>query len=140
MKKILVFLLSVVLAFMGCSTDDEVFNGTLTGGLYAYYGDEYAIAIGTTYKDSWSFDTGCEPGYITITDLSTSEYVFSQTQEIITHIVENRDNKAVYKGWGYKNGLSILCIPKSANSFVGKILKNTSGLILPDEMEFTRIK
>lgn len=124
---------------MGCSTDDEVFNGTLTDGLYAYYGDEYAILIGTTYKDGWSFDTGCEPGYISITDLSTSEYVFSQTQEIISIAIEEyRDgNKAFYEGWGYKNGLSILCIPKSANSFVGKILKNTSGLIIPDEMEFT---
>lgn len=138
MKRIVLLILAV-LAFTGCSTD-EVFNGTLTDGLYAYYGDEYVIAIGTTYKDGWSFDTGCEPGYITITDLSTSEYIFSQTQEIVTHTVENGDDKAVYKGWGYKNGLSILCIPKSANSFIGKILKNTSGLILPDEMEFTLLK
>ena len=136
MKKI-IFALAVCLTFVSCSKDSsdlEKATGTLTDGLYAYYGAEYAIAIGTTYKDGWSYDTECEPGYITITFLPTSEYIFTQTQEI------TQFTKDGCKGWEYSNGLKILCVPTSDKRFTGMILKNTSGLYLPDEMEFNKIK
>lgn len=136
MKKVLLAI-AACFVFVSCSKDNddlEKVAGMLTDGLYAYYDTDYAVMIGTAYKDGWSYNTGCEPGYITITFLPTTEYVFTQTQEIIQF------TKDGCKGWEYNNGLKILCVPTSNKRFTGRVLKNTSGLQLPEEMEFNKIK
>lgn len=126
-------LAAAVLLLASCTKDDD-FSGTLKNGLYLYQGAQYAVAIGTTYKDGWSFNTGCDPGYITITDLRTSEYVFTQKQNI------QYNQQGDYNCWGYDNGLSVVCIPTAADRFTGRILTNTSGLDLPPEMYFSLVE
>lgn len=138
MKTIIVFILGLV-ALCSCSKETEnEFTGTLKDGMYVYYGQRYAVLIGTGYKDGWNFETNCYPGYITITDLTTGEYVFNQINEI-TYIEQN-DGLNTYIGWSYKNGLSILCVPVSENRFIGVLLSNPSDIELPNRMEFNKMK
>lgn len=131
MKKIL-FAILAVFAFASCSSDEsgdlEKAVGTLTPGLYVYYNDEYAVAISTIPKYGIIY---CEAGYITVTKLKTAEYAFTQTRDI------KQFAKDGCAGWEYSNGLKILCVPTSEKQFTGMILKNTSGIFLPDNMEFT---
>ncbi len=132
MKKLLFILVSMV-ALVSCSKDEVPFDGVIKDGLYVYYGKQYSIVIGTTYKDGWNAESLCYPGYITISDQS-GKYLFTQTKNIETI---QRDN---YNGWAYENGLSIICIPKSEKEFTAKIVANTSPFSLPVEMVFTFLK
>ncbi len=138
MKKIVLLILMVV-TLCSCSKETETtFAGSVKDGLYAFYGQRYAVLIGTGYKDGWNFETNCYPGYITITDLITGEYVFNQINEIT--YIEQKDGLNTYNGWSYKNGLSILCVPVSENSFTGVILSNSSNIDLPNKMDFNMVE
>ena len=137
MKKIVLLILAAV-ALCSCSKDsDTPFIGTLKDGRYVFYGQNYTVLIGTGYKDGWSYETNCYPGYITITDMTTGEYVFNQINEI--EYIQEKDGENLYNGWGYKNGLSILCVPTSEDEFMGVVVSNSSEIQLPDRMDFTLI-
>lgn len=132
MKKI-VFALLASLVLLSCAKDSDDLakaTGTLTPGMYLYYGAEYAIAISTTHKYGFSDETFCEAGYITVTKLKTAEYVFTQKQGI------KQFTKDDCSGYEYNNGLKILCVPNSEKRFTGMVLKNISDIQIPDEMEF----
>lgn len=136
MKKIL-FVLFAVFVLLSCSKEDNyTYTGDFIDGLYAHYNDKYAVVIGTIGKDGWDFETYCDPGYISVTDLNAlgSGYVFVQTKNIIS--ITQESEKGTYFGWEYENGLSLICVPTSEKSFTAKIIKNTSELNLPNEMEF----
>lgn len=135
MKKIVLLILAVF-ALCACSKDsDGPFIGTLKDGRYVFYGQNYAVLIGTGYKDGWNYETNCYPGYITITDMATGEYVFNQINEI--EYIQRKDGENTFNGWGYKNGLTILCVPTSEKEFMGIVLSNSSEIQLPDRMDFT---
>lgn len=138
MKKIVLFILGLIV-LCSCSKETESgFADGLKDGMYVYYGQKYAVLIGTGYKDGWNYETNCYPGYITITDLTTGEYVFNQINEIT--YIEQKDGLNTYTGWSYKNGLSILCVPVSENRFIGVLLSNPSDIELPNRMEFNKMK
>lgn len=139
MKKIL-FALSFIFVFTACTkeNDDTPYTGNLVDGIYAHYNSLYGVAISTTFKYGLSAETYCEPGYISIMDLSTAGYVFTQIQDITQ--IERAYNGVMYSGWQYSNGLSVLCIPKSETSFTGIVLENKSGLKLPEQMDFAFLK
>lgn len=138
MKKIVLFILGLIV-LCSCSKETESgFADGLKDGMYVYYGQKYAVLIGTGYKDGWNYETNCYPGYITITDLTTGEYVFNQINEIT--YIEQKDGLNTYTGWSYKNGLSILCVPVSEKKFIGIVLSNSSNIILPNKMEFNMMK
>lgn len=134
-KLTLILTLTALTLAAGCSKQPESFDGKLNDGLYAYYGPNYIIAIGTCYKDGWTFDTYCEPGYITITDTETAGYIFTQTQSII-----NGCGQDGYPYWSYNNGLTIARIPTAADSFTGVVVNNTSGIQLPDKLDFRQLR
>ncbi|MCM1020864.1 MAG: hypothetical protein NC403_01505 [Muribaculaceae bacterium] len=140
MKKALIGLL---VACVGCSDNEpEVYDGVLDNGLYSYYGAEYIVTIGTDYKDGWNYETNCEPGYISITDTKTGEYVYSQINGISSVVLEyNKENHTkTYSGWGYDNGLILLCAPSSNTTFTGIAVKQSPDIELPGEMNFRKIK
>ena len=130
-----------MLLLCGCA-DDIDSPAELENGLYAYYGPEYTIAIGTDYKDGWNFSTYCEPGYISISKSGTGAAVFSQSQHIGEVFQEYCKNgvTTLYKGWSYENGLAIVCVPKSNTSFTGVIIQKSPGIELPGEVTFIKIK
>ena len=139
MKRWAVGLLCMLLC--GCSSEEDA-PVVLEGGLYAYYGPEYTIAIGTEFKEGWNSSTYCDPGYITISDSRTGAYIFTQSQHIaqVKHEVCTGGVIAHYEGWAYENGLTILCDPKSATSFTGVIIQQTPGIALPGEVVFKKVK
>lgn len=129
---------------MSCSNDNEpeAFNRNIENGLYAYYGTEYIVTIGTDYKDGWNYETNCEPGYISILDAKTGTPVYNQINGISTVTTEygDKDNTATVIGWGYNNGLSILCVPTSRTTFTGIVTKQSPDISLPGEMRFKKLK
>lgn len=132
---------ALLLLLCGCA-DDIDSPLELENGLYAYYGPEYVIAIGTDYKEGWNSSTYCEPGYISITKSTTGAAIFNQSQHIAPITQEYGKNGVAvsYSGWSYENGLIILCVPKSNTQFTGVIIEKSPGIELPGEVTFNKIK
>lgn len=143
-SKIIRRLLSVLaVVFVSCSSNEpEAFDGILDNGVYSYYGTEYIVTIGTDYKDGWNYETNCEPGYISIVDAKTGTAIYVQRNGISNIVSECNINGVAksYDGWGYDNGLTILCAPSSRTTFVGFAIKQSPGIELPGEMKFVKLK
>ena len=130
MKRILFGLLAALM-LAGCSSDDApAFDGQLQEGVYAYYDNNYVVAISPAGKQGWKPSQYFDPGYISILDRHTNAYVFQQTEGVVQGA----------GSWTYSNGLRLVYTPTSATSFKAVVASPVEGLVLPAEIQFTRNK
>lgn len=142
MKKVLWAMLAVLCAACSGGNDEPDYNGEIQSGLYSYVGPLYIVTVGTDYKDGWSIESQCEPGYISIVQVGSGESVFTQRNgmtQIVAQSVED-GKRTAWKGWGYENGLRLVFAPKSKTTLRGVVQTPAPGIDLPDEMIFEKIK